>query len=95
MAGRRSSTSWWFIYRNRQQRGPDHIRRANHGNQAVRARHTGTFQGIPATGKDVHWTENHTYRLENGETAEASSEVSFHDLMAQITSQTTASKKAS
>jgi len=61
----------------------------------ARARHTGTFQGIPATGKDVYWTENHNYRLEDGKIAEAWSEVSFHDLMTQITAQSMTSKKAS
>lgn len=51
----------------------------------ARARHTGTFNGIPATGRDVFWTENHIYRLRNGKIAEAWSELSFHDLIAQIT----------
>lgn len=48
--------------------------------------HSGEFNGVPATGKNVFWTENHIYRLQNGRIAEAWSEVSFHDLMAQITS---------
>jgi ketosteroid isomerase-like protein len=60
----------------------------------ARARHTGTFNGVPATGQDVGWTENHIYRLKDGKIAEAWSEVSFHDLIAQITAQA-ASKKAS
>lgn len=52
----------------------------------ARAVHTGEFEGVPATGKKVSWTENHIYRLKDGRIAEAWSEVSFHDLMAQITS---------
>ncbi len=47
--------------------------------------HTGEFNGVPATGRKVHWTENHIYRIKDGKIAEAWSEVSFHDLMAQIT----------
>ena len=53
-----------------------------HTAQAV---HTGEFQGVPATGKKVFWTENHIYRLKDGRIAETWSEISFHDLMAQIT----------
>jgi predicted ester cyclase len=37
-------------------------------------------------GKKVFWTENHIYRLNGGRIAEAWSEVSFHDLIAQISS---------
>ena len=29
----------------------------------VRATHTGTFQGVPPTGKQVTWTENNIYRV--------------------------------
>jgi uncharacterized protein YndB with AHSA1/START domain/ketosteroid isomerase-like protein len=54
----------------------------------ARAVHTGVFAGVLATGKKVSWTENHIYRLQDGRIAEAWSEVSFHDLMAQITSPT-------
>ncbi len=50
----------------------------------ARAVHKGEFHGVPASGKKVYWTENHIYRLENGRIAEAWSEVSFHDLLAQI-----------
>jgi len=49
------------------------------------ATHVGEFNGVPATGRKVSWTENHIYRLENGKIAETWSEVSFHDLMAQLT----------
>jgi predicted ester cyclase/uncharacterized protein YndB with AHSA1/START domain len=52
----------------------------------ARAVHTGEFNGIPATGRKVWWTENHIYRVTDGKIAEAWSEVSFHNLMAQITS---------
>jgi uncharacterized protein YndB with AHSA1/START domain len=58
----------------------------------ARARHTGTFNGVPATGRDVYWTENHIYRLRDGRIAEAWSELSFHDLMAQITATAAASR---
>jgi uncharacterized protein YndB with AHSA1/START domain/ketosteroid isomerase-like protein len=49
------------------------------------ATHVGEFNGVPATGRKVFWTENHIYRLKNGKIAEAWSEVSFHDLIAQLT----------
>lgn len=61
----------------------------------ARARHTGTFNGIPATDRDVFWTENHIYRLRDGKIAEAWSEISFHDLMAQISGKAVISRKAS
>jgi predicted ester cyclase/uncharacterized protein YndB with AHSA1/START domain len=48
--------------------------------------HKGTFNGIPATGKKVHWTENHIYRMVDGMIAETWSEPSFHDLVKQISS---------
>lgn len=50
----------------------------------ARAVHKGEFQGIPATGKKVFWTENHIYRIVDGRIAETWSEPSFHDLLAQI-----------
>ena len=40
--------------------------------------------GVPATGKKIHWTENHIYRIADGRIAEAWSEVSFHDLLKQV-----------
>jgi len=46
--------------------------------------HVGDFMGIPASGKKVFWTENHIYRMADGKIAETWSEVSFHDLLAQI-----------
>ncbi|HEV3058105.1 MAG TPA: ester cyclase [Vicinamibacterales bacterium] len=48
--------------------------------------HKGEFLGLKATGKRIHWTENHIYRIEDGLIAEAWSEVSFHDVIAQISS---------
>lgn len=48
--------------------------------------HKGDFLGLKPTGKNVRWTENHIYRIVDGLIAEAWSEVSFHDLMAQIAS---------
>ena len=60
----------------------------------ARATHVGEFNGVPATGRRVFWTENHIYRLENGKIAEAWSEVSFHDLMAQLKPQAVAARKA-
>ena len=50
----------------------------------ARAVHKGEFQGIPATGKKVYWTENHIYRIVDGKIAETWSEPSFHDLLNQI-----------
>jgi predicted ester cyclase/uncharacterized protein YndB with AHSA1/START domain len=58
-----------------------------HRAQAI---HKGEFMGIPATGKKVHWTENHIYRMRDGMIAEAWSEVSFHDLFAQLSQKTAA-----
>ena len=37
---------------------------------SVRATHTGEFNGIPPTNKQVVWTEIHIYRLEDGKVAE-------------------------
>ncbi len=52
----------------------------------TRAVHTGEFNGVPATGRKVYLTENHIYRIKDGQIAEEWSEVSLHELMAQITS---------
>jgi predicted ester cyclase/uncharacterized protein YndB with AHSA1/START domain len=56
--------------------------------------HQGEFNGIPATGRKVHWTENHIYRIADGKIAEAWSEPSFHDLMKQISSSPRSVKEA-
>ncbi|HYM11932.1 MAG TPA: SRPBCC domain-containing protein [Bryobacterales bacterium] len=60
----------------------------------ARATHRGEFNGVPATGRKVYWTENHIYRLENGKIAEVWSETSFQDLMAQVASPQPARAKA-
>jgi predicted ester cyclase len=36
----------------------------------VRATRTGTFQGVPPTGKQVTWTENNIYRVSRGKIVE-------------------------
>jgi predicted ester cyclase len=51
---------------------------------AVRATHTGEFNGIPATGRAVTWTEIHIYRLEDGKIAELWSEIDFLGLLVQL-----------
>jgi predicted ester cyclase/uncharacterized protein YndB with AHSA1/START domain len=51
---------------------------------SVSAVHKGEFNGFPATGRKVTWTENHIYRMVDGMIAETWSEPSFHDLMKQI-----------
>ena len=50
----------------------------------VQATHTGEFNGIPATGKSVTWTEIHIYRMEDGQIAELWSEVDFLGLLTQL-----------
>jgi len=51
----------------------------------ARGTHNGEFMGIPATGKKIHWTENHFYRLEGGMIQEMWSEWSYQILMDQLT----------
>ena len=48
------------------------------------ATHTGEFNGIPATGNKVAWTEIHIYRLVDGKIAEMWSEIDLLALLAQI-----------
>ena len=50
----------------------------------ARATHTGEFNGIPATGKQVVWTEIHIYRLEDGKIAELWSEIDLLGLLTQL-----------
>jgi predicted ester cyclase len=50
----------------------------------VSAVHKGEFMGVPATGKKIHWTGNHIYRIADGRIAEAWSEVGFQDLLKQV-----------
>jgi predicted ester cyclase len=48
------------------------------------ATHTGEFNGIPPTGKEVGWTEIHIYRLEDGKIAEQWSEIDLLGLLVQL-----------
>ena len=48
------------------------------------ATHTGEFNGIPPTGRQVGWTEIHIYRLENGKIAEQWSEIDLLGLLIQL-----------
>ena len=48
------------------------------------ATHTGEFNGIPATGRQVGWTEIHIYRLENGKIVELWSEIDLLGLLVQL-----------
>ena len=48
------------------------------------ATHTGEFNGIPATGRQVGWTEIHIYRLENGKIVEQWSEIDLLGLLVQL-----------
>ncbi|MDA1128596.1 MAG: ester cyclase [Chloroflexi bacterium] len=48
------------------------------------ATHTGEFNGIPATGRAVAWTEIHIYRMENGKIAELWSEIDLLGLLVQL-----------
>ena len=50
----------------------------------VSATHKGTFDGIKATNKKVHWTEIHIYRLENGKIIENFPAVNFERILMQI-----------
>ena len=48
------------------------------------ATHKGEFNGVPASGRKVNWTEVHIYRFENGKIAEQWSEIDFLAIMMQI-----------
>jgi len=50
----------------------------------VQAVHTGAFNGIPPTGREVGWTENTLFRLEDGKIVEMIGEGNFLGLMAQL-----------
>ena len=50
----------------------------------VHATHLGEFNDIPATGRQVTWTEIHIYRLEDGRIAELWSEVDLLSLLIQL-----------
>ena len=51
----------------------------------ARGTHKGEFLGVAATGKKIHWTENHFYRVEDGLIQEVWSEWSYQNLMDQLT----------
>ena len=48
------------------------------------ATHTGEFNGIPATGRQVGWTEIHIYRLVDGKIAEQWSEIDLLGILVQL-----------
>ena len=50
----------------------------------ARATHTGEFNGIPPTGKQVAWTEIHIYRLHDGKIMELWSEIDLLGLLVQL-----------
>ena len=50
----------------------------------ARATHTGEFNGIPATGKQVTWTEIHIYHLQGGKIKELWSEIDLLGLLVQL-----------
>ncbi len=50
----------------------------------ARATHTGEFNGIPPTGKQVAWTEIHIYRLQDGKVVELWSEIDLLGLLVQL-----------
>lgn len=51
---------------------------------SVVAFHGGPLLGIPATNKNVTWTENHLYPLEDGRIVEHWQEADFAGVLAQI-----------
>lgn len=50
----------------------------------VTATHKGEFNGVPATGKPVVWTEQHIYKLKDGKVVEQWSEINMLGILAQI-----------
>ena len=50
----------------------------------ARATHTGEFNGIPATGNKLAWSEIHIYRLEDGKIVELWSEIDQLGLLVQL-----------
>lgn len=51
---------------------------------SVTATHKGEFNGVPATGRPVRWTELHIYRLKDGKIVEQWSEINMLGILAQI-----------
>ena len=52
----------------------------------VRARQTGAWNGIPASNKDVEWTEITIFRLRDGKIVEMTAEGNFLGLLGQLRS---------
>jgi|SRR5215813_10543347 len=50
----------------------------------VRATHKGAFNGVPATGRAVQWSEIHIYRIAGGKIVEQWSEVNLLGVLMQI-----------
>lgn len=50
----------------------------------ARGTHKGDFNGIPATGRPVNWSELHVYRIEKGRIAELWSEIDFLGMLTQL-----------
>ncbi len=50
----------------------------------VTATHTGEFNGIPATGRKVTWTEIDLYKLHDGKVVELWPEIDFLGLLTQL-----------
>jgi predicted ester cyclase len=50
----------------------------------ARATHKGEFNGIPATGREVVWTENHIYRFKDGKIVEHWPEIDMLGLLMQV-----------
>ena len=46
--------------------------------------HKGEFYGIPATGKQITWTEIHIYRLKDGKITELWSQIDLLGLLTQL-----------
>lgn len=50
----------------------------------VVATHEGDFNGVPATGNEVTWTELHMFRIEDGQIAEHWAELNVMGILQQI-----------
>ena len=46
--------------------------------------HRGNFNGVPATGRPVTWSELHVYRIDKGKIAELWSEIDFLGILTQV-----------
>lgn len=51
---------------------------------SVKATNKGAFNGIPATNKEVTWTENHLWRIEDGKIVEHWAELNAIGLLTQL-----------